>query len=302
MIKKSIRYKQLLDPVFVTKLNSLELISKKVVEGFMVGLHKSPYHGFSVEYSEHRPYQKGDAIKDIDWKVYARSDKYFIKQYEEETNLICHIVLDISKSMDYKNDSDITKLEYGKILAASLTHLMLNQQDATGLVLFSDKIKNYLTPKSTRTYRNVILKTLSEIVPEGETNTAASLNMVAEKIKKRGLVIVISDLLDSVESVISAIKHLHFKNNEVLVFQILDPSEVNLSFDSDSVFIDKESGEELRTQPLQIRKAYQTALKEFLTKIRKDSRNAGVEYNMIETTTSLDKALIEYFKKRAKMN
>lgn len=299
---KSQRYKQLLDPVLVSKLNSLELISQKVVEGFMVGLHKSPYHGFSAEFSEYRAYQKGDSLKDIDWKVYARSDKYFIKQYEEETNLTCHILLDVSKSMDYKLSAEITKLEYGKILAASLAHMMLNQQDATGLVLFAEKIKSYLTPKSAKTYRNQILKQLSDVKAEGETNTAECLNKVAEKIKKRGLVIVISDLLDSPESVISAVKHLHYKKNEVIIFQILDPGEIDFNYTSDSLFIDKETGEELRTQPYQIKNAYQKAFKEFLAVIRKGSRNLGVEYNLISTTSPLDRALMEYFRKRVKMN
>ena len=296
------KYKQLLDPVFISRLNSLELISKKVVEGFMVGLHKSPYHGFSAEYSEHRPYQKGDSISDIDWKAYARTDKHFIKKYEEDTNLICHIVLDVSSSMNFMGSGAITKLEYGKILAASLLHLMINQQDSTGLVLFSDVIKKYFSPKATKTYRGHLIKSLQEIDAQGETNTAECLNIIAEKIKKRGLVIVISDLLDSVESVVSAIKHLHFKKNEVIVFQILDPDEINLTYDSDMLFVDKETGEELRTNPSQIRKSYQEEFKKFLAKIKKESRNVGVEYNLIQTTHSLENALLEYFKKRAKMH
>lgn len=301
MTNNSVEYKKLLDPVYLSKLNSLELISKKVVEGYMIGLHKSPYHGFSAEFSEFRPYQSGDSIQNIDWKIFARSDKYFIKRFEEETNLISHILLDVSKSMEFQSGSNISKLHYGKMLAASLAHLMLNQKDATGLVLFSDKINEIIAPKSVKTHKNVILKKLTEISSTGETNTAHCLNLVAEKLKKRGLVILISDLMDSIDSVLSAIKHLHFKKNEVIVFQLLDPVELNFSFSSDTIFIDKETGEEISTQPQQIQKGYQEAINTFVNRIQTECRAMGVEYNLLQTDSSLDKALLEYFKKRQKL-
>ena len=302
MNRKSDNSTSLLDPSLLSRLNSLELISRKVVEGFMVGIHKSPYHGFSAEFSEYRPYQKGDSIKDIDWKVFGRSDKYIVKKYEEETNLICHVLLDSSLSMDYKHTGTITKLQYAKILAASLIQLLLTQRDSAGLVTFSDKITSYFTPKSTLTYRKELYKGLQDTIAGGETNTAFCINQVAEKIKKRGLVVIISDFLDSLEGIVSAIKHLHYKKNEVLVFQVLDPSELDFNFGSEAIFLDKETNEELTTQPSQLQKEYQRKVQEFLNSLKQQITALGLEYNLIKTTDTLDLALLEYFKKRAKLH
>lgn len=302
MRNKSESYKKYLDPSVVSSLSSLELKAKSVVEGFMVGLHKSPYHGFSVEFSEHRPYMQGDPIKNIDWKVFGKSEKYFIKQFEEETNLISNIILDNSGSMDYKHEGSITKLEYGKILAASFAHILLMQQDSVGLSVYSDKIEKYFPPKSSRVYLKTLFEGLENIVPQKKTNTAAALNELAEKIKRRGLVIVISDFFDSVESVMGALKHFHYKKNEIIIFQILDPVEINFAFKKDSVFIDKETGEEISTQPLQIRKAYNTALTDFLSEIKSGCQNYRIDYNLIDTSTGFDKALLAFFKKRSRLN
>jgi len=295
-------FKNLLDPSLVSKLKSLELKAKTVVEGFKVGLHRSPYHGFSVEFSEHKPYTQGDPIKNIDWKVYGKSDKFFIKQFEEETNLSCHILLDISASMNYKEIGEITKLEYGITLAASLSYLMNQQQDAVGLSLYSDKIENYLPPKAARVYLHSILSSLQNINPVNKTETGDCLNSIAQKIKKRGLVIVISDFFDSTESILSALKHFKYKKNEVIVFQLLDPVEKSFAFGNDAVFVDKETEEEITTQPYQIQKSYQTAMAEFLHTLKSECLNNKIEYNLIETTTPFDKALFAYFKKRVKLN
>ena len=232
-----------LDPATVSKLKSLELKARLVVEGFMVGLHKSPYHGFSVEFSEHRSYMQGDPIKNIDWKVYAKSEKFFIKQYEEETNLISYVNIDVSKSMDFMHHGEITKLEYANTLAASLIYLMLKQQDSVGLSLYSDRIEVLMPPKSSRVYLKSLLKSIESQVASNKTNTADCLNSVAEKIKKRGLVIIISDFFDDKEKVLRTIKKFHYKKNEVIVFQILDPVELNFAFEKDAVFIDKETNE-----------------------------------------------------------
>ncbi len=291
-----------LDPTLISKLKSLELKAKAVVEGFKVGLHRSPYHGFSVEFSEHKAYMQGDPIKNIDWKVFGKSDKLFIKQYEEETNLTAHILLDISASMDYKKKGSITKLEYGKILAASLGYLLVSQQDSVGLSLYSDRIEKYFPPRSTRVYLQSLLKGLENITPNSKTETAQCLNSVAEKIKKRGLVIIISDFFDDVDSILTALKHFKYKKNEVIVFQILDPIEKNFAFEKDAIFVDKETGDELTTQPHQIQKAYQTAIKDFMEKLKSECLNNKIEYNQIATTTPFDKALFAYFKKRARLN
>lgn len=296
------RFKNYLDPSLVSKLKSLELKAKTVVEGFKVGLHRSPYHGFSAEFSEHKPYMQGDPIKNIDWKIYGKTDKFFIKQFEEETNLSCHILLDISSSMDYKEKGEITKLEYGIILAASLSYLMIQQQDAVGLSLYSDKIENYLPPKAARVYLHTILSSLHNIKSTNKTETASCLNTIAKKIKKRGLVIIISDFFDSSDKILSALKHFQYKKNEAIVFQILDPIEKSFAFGNDAVFVDKETSEEITTQPYQIQKAYQNAMKEFLQKLKGNCLNNKIEYNIIETTAPFDKALFSYFKKRARMN
>ncbi len=302
MISTGNDYRKYLEPEVISKLKTLDLKARFIVEGFMVGLHKSPYHGFSAEFSEHRPYMQGDSIKNIDWKVFAKRDKYFIKQFEEETNLISHIFLDVSKSMNYKSSGSVTKLEYAITLAASLLYIIINQQDAAGLVVYSDIIQNYLPPKSNKIYMKKLFTELANVKPSGATNTSECLKSVLDKIKKRGLVIIISDFFDDPESVISAIKKFHYKKNEVIVFQIVDPAEKDFSFDRDAVFKDLETGEEMTTLPYQIQKSYIEAFNEFTNKIKKECRSFGVEYNLISTADPFDKALFSYFTKRMRLN
>lgn len=301
MTQRQFDYRKYLDPSIVSKLNTLELRARMVVEGFMVGLHRSPYHGFSVEFSEHRPYMQGDTLKDIDWKVYGKTEKYYVKQFEEETNLRSYIILDTSKSMDFSFGNSVKKIDYASVLAASLIYIMLKQQDAAGLVLYSDKIETMLSPKSSRPYLGELLKNISAIKPANTTQTAACLNNVAEKIKRRGLVIIISDMFDDINSTLNALKHFRYKKNEVIVFQVLDPVERSFAFGKDAVFKDLESNEEITTQPHQIQKSYQGAMAEFLEKIKEECLNNGIEYNLIDTSTPFDKALFSYFKKRGRL-
>jgi len=294
-------YRNLLDPSFISKLNSLELKARLVVEGFMVGLHKSPYHGFSVEFSEHRSYMQGDNLKDVDWKVFGKTEKYFIKQYEEETNLKSYIFLDTSNSMAYSSGKNLSKLEYSLTLAAALSYLMVHQQDAVGLTLYAEKISKYLPPKSSRAYLQEILKSLANVQASEKTNTAASLSEAAEKIKRRGLVIIISDFFDKIDSVLKALKHFSYKKNEVIVFQILDPMEKTFAFGKDAIFKDLETGDELTTQPYQIQKAYREAMMEFTNRIKTECLNSNIDYNLIDTTDPYDKALLRYIQKRSKL-
>ena len=294
-------YKNLLDPSFISKLNSLELKARLVVEGFMVGLHKSPYHGFSVEFSEHRAYMQGDNLKDVDWKVFGKTEKYFIKQYEEETNLRSYLFLDTSNSMVYSSGNNISKLDYSLTLAAALSYMIIHQQDAVSLTLYSEKINKFLPPKSSRAYLQEILKQLAKANASEKTNTAGSLNEAAEKIKRRGLVVIISDFFDDINSVLKALKHFRYKNNEVIVFQILDPIEKSFSFGKDAIFKDLETGEELTTQPYQIQKAYREAMKEFTNKIKAECLNSNIDYNLIETSDQYDKSLLRYIQKREKL-
>jgi uncharacterized protein (DUF58 family) len=295
-------YKSFLDPKTVSKFNSLELKARLVVEGFMVGLHKSPYHGFSVEFSEHRPYMQGDDLRNVDWKVYGKTEKYFIKQYEEETNLKCYLILDTSKSMEFKSGNNISKINYATTLAAALSYLMIKQQDAVGLALYSEKIDKILQPKASRAYLQEIFKNLASASAGEKTNTAASLSEIAEKIKRRGLVIIISDFFDEIDTVIKSIKKFSYKKNEVIVFQILDPLERSFAFGKDAIFKDLETAEELTTQPFQIQQAYKEAMNEFTGKIKRECLNSNFDYNLIETSNPFDKALLSFVQKRAKLH
>jgi uncharacterized protein (DUF58 family) len=297
----NLEYKSILDSSIISKINSLELRAKLVVEGFMVGLHKSPYHGFSVEFIQHRPYMQGDSLKNVDWKVFGKTEKYFIKQYEEETNLRSYILLDKSRSMLFSSGNNVSKLDYAVTLVAALSYLMMKQQDAVGLTLYSDKIDLYLPPKATRAYLQEILKNLSNIEASEKTNTAECLGSVAEKINRKGLVIIISDFLDDVDSIIQSVKHFRHKKNDVIVFQILDPIERNFAFGKDAIFKDMETEEELSTQPFQILKAYKQSMDEFIGKIKKECLNSSIDYYLVDTSMSFDKVLLSYIQKRSKL-
>ena len=294
-------YRKFLDPSIISKLNSLELKARLVVEGFMVGLHKSPYHGFSAEFTQHRPYMQGDGLKDIDWKVYGKTEKFFIKQYEEETNLKSYILLDISNSMNFAYDKNIKKIEYASTLVAAFSYLMIKQQDAVGLAVYADKIVKYFPPKMSRAYLREIIKNLAQIEPSEKTNTAECLNSIAEKIKRRGLVIIVSDFFDDVNAILKALKHFRYKRHEVIVFQILDPIERTFAFGKDAIFKDMETTEEMTTQPYQIQKSYRDAMNEFIGKIKSECLNSNIEYNLIETSAPFDKALFSYIQKRSKL-
>ncbi len=294
-------YRKYLDPKVVSKLSNLELIARLVVEGFIVGLHKSPYHGFSVEFSEHRQYSPGDETRYIDWKVYGRTDKYFIKQFEEETNLRAYIILDASRSMAYSSGNNITKFEYACYLAGALSYLIMMQRDAVGLVIYDEGIRKFLPPRSVKSYLDLILSELERTEPGNRTNTAKSLHLVAERIKRRGLVIVLSDLLDEQSEVISAFKHFKHKKNELIVFQILDPMERNFSFNVDALFKDMETSEKVMTQSLYVQRSYREAFDEFIKRYRLECLVNGIDYELMDTTTPFDVALFRYLSKRREL-
>jgi uncharacterized protein (DUF58 family) len=300
-VKYRTDYRQLLDPKIISKISSLDLRARYIVEGFLIGLHRSPYHGFSVEFSEHRQYMPGDEISKIDWKVYGKTDRFYIKQYEEETNLKSYILIDCSKSMDYSSNG-VSKFQYAITLASAFAYLLFDQKDAVGLVLYSDEIKKIIEPKTSKTNLIEILKSLVNSTPQGRTETSQCLSEVAEKIKKRGLIVVISDFLDVPEKVESALKKFRFKQNEVITFQILDPREVRFDFSKDAIFKDVESEEELLTQPYQIRKSYQDLMNQFLSTLKKDLLNHQIDHNLILTTETFDKALLSFLKKRKSLH
>jgi uncharacterized protein (DUF58 family) len=203
-------YRQYLDPEFVSRLKGMEMRARMVVEGFIAGLHKSPYHGFSVEFAEHRQYMPGDNIRDIDWKVYAKSDRFYIKQYEEETNLKAYLLLDCSASMGYRSDKRVTKLDYARFLCGALGYMMLRQRDAVGLATFDEKMRSYIPPRSKSGHMHVLLNQIAQQSPADTTNISSTLHEMAERIKRRGLVILMSDLLDDADKIISGLKHFRY--------------------------------------------------------------------------------------------
>lgn len=293
-------YRQYLRPDVVSRLGRLDLIARMVVEGFIIGLHRSPYHGFSVEFAEHRQYMLGDDTKHIDWKVYGKTERFYIKEFEEETNMKCHILLDTSASMGYKSGK-LTKLQYGTYLSAALSYLMLNQQDAVGLVTFDQKIRQYLPPKAVNSYLKQLLITLHTSKSSSKTNISTALHEMADRIKRRGLIILISDLFDDMSAIMSGLKHFRHNNHEVLLFHTLDPEEKKFDFHGEVVFEDIETGQHLLTHPAHIRKEYQKKVSQFIKKFRKECRENRIHYVLMDTTESFDKALFEYLVKRKKV-
>jgi uncharacterized protein (DUF58 family) len=294
-------YRKYLQPDVVAKLANMELVARLVVEGFITGLHKSPYHGFSVEFAEHRQYMPGDEPRHIDWKIYGKTDRYYIKQFEEETNLKSYIVLDTSRSMAYASDGRMSKLEYASFIAAALAELMVHQRDAVGLTLFDEKIRTYMPPHATKSYLREILKQLEIIQPGTTTRTGESLHEIADRIKRRGLVIILSDLFDKPNEVMAALRHFRHKKNEVIVMQVLDPMERSFAFGRDAVFRDMETREELTTQPWHIQKAYQESMQQFLETYKRECREHRIDYVLLDTATPFDIALFEYLHKRQRL-
>lgn len=294
-------YRKYLQPDVVAKLANMELVARLVVEGFITGLHKSPYHGFSVEFAEHRQYMPGDEIKHIDWKIYGKTDRYYIKQFEEETNLKAYIILDASQSMGYASDGRITKLEYASYITAALAHLMVQQRDAVGFTIFDEAIRLYMPPHATKQYLKEILRHLEAVEPANKTSTSNSLHTIAERIKRRGLVIILSDLFDAPNEVMAALRHFRHKKNEVIVMQILDPMERSFAFGRDAVFRDIETAEEMTTRPWHIQKAYREGMKLFIEIYKKECRENGIDYVLLDTATPFDTALFGYLHKRSRL-
>jgi uncharacterized protein (DUF58 family) len=293
-------YRQFLKPEVISRLKSMEMKARLVVEGFITGLHKSPYHGFSVEFAEHRQYMPGDPIRNIDWKVFAKSDRYFVKEFEEETNLKSYILLDASASMSYTS-AKITKFEYASQLAAALMFLMLKQRDAVGLVAFDETIRTYIPPKSASVHLHALLSTLAGVTPSARTHAGTALHEMAERIKRRGLIILLSDLWEDPSSVLTGLKHFRHRKHEVIVFHILDPTERDFTFPEEALFKDMETGEEISTLPWQIRSEYQRTMGAHVDRYKRECRQSFVDYVPVDTSVPYDYALFSYLAKRARL-
>ncbi len=286
--------KNYFDPKVLAGISNLYLRARWVVEGMMSGVHRSRSKGFSVEFEEHREYSPGDEIRRIDWKALGKTDRYFIKEYEDETNLRAYLLVDTSGSMDYASDG-ITKFDYGCTLAASLAYLILRQQDAAGVVTFSDHIESFIPPKAKRDYLLQILHALENRGPAGETNVGKILEEIAGQIKRRGLVVLVSDLLDEPEQILKGLRLFRFKGNDVIVFHLLDPAELSLPFDGNILFEDlEELNLKVVADPRAIRKTYQEVVEEFTNRMRQECHDNVIDYQLISTSTPLDQALASY--------
>lgn len=289
---------QYLYPEILQKIGDLELIAREVVEGLRAGAHRSPLKGFSTEFAHHRQYAPGDAIRDLDWRVFGRTERYYTKLYEAETNFDCHILMDSSSSMTYASGK-VSKLEYSKFLAAALSYLILSQRDSVGLSVFDDQIRAYLPPRSAMSIILQIEKTLKEIKPAPKTSIAKQLNDIALQIKRRSFVILISDLLSDVDDVMRGLQRLRFGGHNVIVFHTLDPYELQFPFKGTWQFDGLEGEEELITQPERIKEDYMRNLNAFLEKLQSGCVGSGVDYTLVDTSRPLDVLLSEFLEARS---
>ncbi|MBF0280519.1 MAG: DUF58 domain-containing protein [SAR324 cluster bacterium] len=288
-----------LNPSVLASISNLELRAKTAVEGFLTGLHKSPYRGFSVEFNDYRHYNPGDDIRHIDWKLFARSEKYYIKQYEDETNVRCYILLDCSASMGYQS-GPLSKFEFGRTLASALAYFMMGQKDAVGLITFDEKIREHLPSRYRRGHLLQILRTLANLQLGGLTNLTRPVTDLAYSLNRKSLIIVISDLLDEQEAMIKALQHLRYKGNDVIAFHVMDNAELTFPFEQFTEFEDAESRETLMTVPRAVRESYLEELEKFCEFCRKKCRVNGIDYHLLNTSEPLDVALSSYLTKRIK--
>jgi uncharacterized protein (DUF58 family) len=289
-----------LDPAVIARLGTMELKARTVVEGFLSGLHRSPYKGFSVEFAEYRQYLPGDDLSTLDWKVFARTDRHYVKKFEEETNLECHILLDVSGSMAYRGAAPMSKIEYGSVLAASLAFLMNRQRDATGLIAFDDRIAFRLPASARPGHLHSLLLGLERLQPGQRSDVGRPLHQLAEALLKRSLVVLISDLLDEPEPIVKGLRHLKHRGTDVVVFQVLDPHELTFPFKGSSRFRDVESAEEVTTEPASIRTSYLREIAGLTLTYDRALRGIGIDYVQLDSSQPLDFALLAYLAARAR--
>ena len=286
-----------LDPAIVARLGTIDLKAKTIVEGFLTGLHRSPFKGFSVEFAEYRQYLPGDDLATLDWKIYARTDRHVVKKFEEETNLECHILLDVSRSMGY-GSHEITKLEYGSYLAGALAYLMNRQRDAVGLLTFDDRIRDLLPCSARPGHLKAVLVTLERLTLGTRTDIAKPLSDLVQAIRKRGLVVLISDLLDDPDRIIEGLKHFRYRGTDVVVFQVLDPHELSFPFERAARFRDMESDHEVVAVPAAVRDTYKARLDAMVANFRAALGQNGIDYTVLDTSQPLEVALLAYLQTR----
>jgi uncharacterized protein (DUF58 family) len=287
-----------LKPEVIRQVTRLDLRARFIVEGFLSGLHASPFHGFSVEFSEHRKYSPGDNIADIDWNVYAKTDRFYIKKFEAETNLTGYMVMDLSGSMGYTYRQELTKFEYGISLAAALAYLMIHQQDPVGLIAFDQKVSHSLAPRSRRSQLGSILSLLSQLAPRGETRIAESLHQIAGMIRHRSLVMIFSDLLADLDPIHKALYRLRHAGHDLILFHILDEAEATFPFDGMLELEDNETSERIVVDAQGIKADYLEEVEAFQETNRKECSRARIDYVPLHTGMPFDKALMSYLLSR----
>jgi uncharacterized protein (DUF58 family) len=287
------------DPRTLAKLEGLAVRARHIVEGFVAGGHRSPYHGFSIEFAEHREYTPGDDLRYVDWKVFGRSDKFYLKQFEEETNLICYLVLDASESMSYRGpQAPLSKLEYAQCAAVALAYLVLRQQDSVGLVTFDDEIRQSIRPSGQAGHWKQLVEALDHTQAVQKTRTGPILHALADRFARRGLVLLLSDLFDNVEAALTGLKHLRHSRHDVVVMHVLDPAELDFPFRHTTQFHGLEGFPDVVTDPASLRKAYRAEFDRFLQAVRAGCRQQQIDYVLMRTDQPLDIALAGYLASR----
>ena len=289
-----------LDPELLARIGSLELLARAVVEGFMSGLHRSPYTGFSTEFTEYRQYNPGDDLRYLDWRLLGRTDRYFIKKYRADTNTQCHILIDTSASMNYAHGSSVTKLQYAQYLAASIAYLLNRQQDAVGLFAFADKVHTHVPARNRTGHMRTVFGTLSMLEASGETRLAESLHQLAEILTRRGIVVLISDFYDQADPLKEAFQHLRFKGHDLVAFHVLDQNELDFDF-TDPVLLleDAETQEQMPVLPDVVMNGYRERMRQHVDDMRRCAAANHVDYEMLTTKQPLDFALFSFLSRRA---
>lgn len=292
-------YQKYLDPRVLARLEGLKLRARRIVEGYVSGLHRSPYHGFSIEFAEHREYAPGDDLRYLDWKVFGRTDKFYLKQFEEETNLVCNLLLDTSESMLYRSDAaPMTKLDYARRAAAALAYLVLQQQDSVGAVTFDREIRAIVRPSSNASQIKQILHVMEHSAAERKTNTGPIFHDLAERFKKRGIVVVLSDLFDNVDSMMAGLAHFRHRRHDVVLMHVLDPAELDFPFQGTTLFEGLEEWPNVVAEPQALRKAYLGQFNHYLGRLMRGCRAHGIDYVQMRTDQPLDGVLSAYLGSR----
>ena len=291
----------LLDPQTLARLQGLELRARRIVEGYVAGLHRSPYRGFSNEFAEHREYAPGDDLRYVDWKVYGKTDRYYLKQFEVETNLILYLLLDSSESMQYQGpNAPLSKFAYAQSAAAALAFLVLHQRDAVGLAMFDQEIRQLVRPSSNPTQLKNLLHVMEETTAARKTRTGPIFHDLAERLGRRGIVVIISDLFDDVDSMLAGLKHLRHRKHDVIILHVLDPAEIDFPFQHVTMFKGLESLGEVVTEPRSLQAAYQREVQTFLKRIRAGCREQQIDHVTIRTDQPLDTVLTAFLSARRK--